>query len=128
MLSKFQEKLDDVSDMLREARRKIKESDNLSGINQHNMTALEVLKLLILPNKCPLLMYFSLSIKYTKTANFFFSSCLLKTKHCISCIIYYTLRVVVIIANKCPSLTASSQFCFNYGIYFVLYINKHPTK
>lgn len=52
-LTQFQEKLDDVSDMLREARGKIKESDHLSAINQRNMTALEVLKILLLPNKFP---------------------------------------------------------------------------
>ncbi|XP_073483348.1 laminin subunit alpha-2 isoform X3 [Aquarana catesbeiana] len=43
-LTQFQEKLDDVSDMLREARGKIKESDHLSAINQRNMTALEAKK------------------------------------------------------------------------------------
>ncbi|KAM9317105.1 laminin subunit alpha-2 [Gastrophryne carolinensis] len=43
-LTQFQDKLDDVSDMLREARGKIKESDHLSAINQRNMTALEANK------------------------------------------------------------------------------------
>ncbi|XP_018411793.1 PREDICTED: laminin subunit alpha-2 [Nanorana parkeri] len=43
-LTQFQEKLDDVSDLLREARGKIKESDSLSAINQRNMTALEAKK------------------------------------------------------------------------------------
>ncbi|XP_066461636.1 laminin subunit alpha-2 isoform X5 [Eleutherodactylus coqui] len=40
-LSNFQDKLDDVMDMLREARGKIKESNQISAINAHNMTALE---------------------------------------------------------------------------------------
>ncbi|XP_068087628.1 laminin subunit alpha-2 isoform X4 [Hyperolius riggenbachi] len=43
-LTQFQDKLDDVSDMLRGARSKIKESDHLSAINQRNMTALEANK------------------------------------------------------------------------------------
>ncbi|XP_071997663.1 laminin subunit alpha-2 isoform X3 [Engystomops pustulosus] len=40
-LSQFQDKLEDVMNMLQEARGKIKESNRLSGINKHNMTALE---------------------------------------------------------------------------------------
>ncbi|KAM3931256.1 laminin subunit alpha-2 isoform 4-T4 [Leptodactylus fuscus] len=40
-LSHFQDKLDDVLDMLHEARGKIKESNQLSAINKHNLTALE---------------------------------------------------------------------------------------
>ncbi|XP_056422497.1 laminin subunit alpha-2 isoform X2 [Hyla sarda] len=40
-LSHFQDKLDDILDMLREAQGKIKESNNLSAINKHNMTSLE---------------------------------------------------------------------------------------
>nr|DBA26649.1 TPA: hypothetical protein GDO54_010888 [Pyxicephalus adspersus] len=43
-LSQFQEKLDDVLDMLQEARGKIKESDHLSAINQRNLTTLEAKK------------------------------------------------------------------------------------
>ncbi|XP_075719830.1 laminin subunit alpha-2 [Rhinoderma darwinii] len=40
-LSHFEDKLDDVLDMLREAQGKIIESNQLSAINKHNMTALE---------------------------------------------------------------------------------------
>ncbi|XP_053314949.1 laminin subunit alpha-2 isoform X2 [Spea bombifrons] len=40
-LGQFQDKLDDVWELLGEARRKIKEADHLSAVNQRNMTDLE---------------------------------------------------------------------------------------
>lgn len=42
-LSHFQDKLEDILDMLREAQGKIKESNHLSAVNKYNMTALEVI-------------------------------------------------------------------------------------
>lgn len=143
-LMQFQEKLDDVLDMLREARGKIKESDHLSAINQRNMTALEVLKLLLLPNKFPSFPFceeysfnsnlilmntrtaygLACTWLYTSMANCFFPLlAYANLQYCICIITNNTHSAVVINFNKCPSLTASYQLILI--TYTVLYIIKY---